>query len=479
MAAKFIRSFKENKTYYILMFLICAAIFAVIYAINCLTGLHDDDYHFHFVFYDFNPTTYDKRVEGLADIFTSIKNYYFISGGRVVSHFLTYLMIFIGKPFFNVINSIIFIMQGLLLTFIVRGKAVRKSLATPALLILVYAMLWFSLPVPGETVFWISGSINYLWTACTCLAFLLRYINYYRGESLLKNNALCAVAMFIFGVFAGLTNENTGGTVLFILFVYFIMCIKGKLKIPAWAYTGVVGLIGGTAFLLTAPGNSNRAQNVEMGSLVSGDIRKLLYILSYIMRNASLAILLTMVLLAIIIFIRKNDADRKVLNLTFLYLAGGLLSIFVLILTPEFQNRPMFFGTVLVVLSFAKAADGVGDCLINIKKSSLGKLLSGAAAGFACIIFAISLGSVCKEYKVMDEFNRYEKSVYTEAQKNDEKEVTMDRFVYSQRTRYNINACIYNIGKDQDAYLNQWLAKYYGFEKVYTGDVIHSLDELK
>lgn len=223
---------KSKRAYYIASTAVCLCVFAAIYALNRMTPLHDDDYHFCFVFYDLLPVEYDRRVAGIADILLSVRNYYLLSGGRAVSHFLVYLMLFIGKGLFNVVNSLMFVALGLLITFCVRPAQSRRRLSNALLLAAVYGALWLFLPMVGETVFWLSGAVNYLWMACIDLAFLLCYINYARSPSPHRRPVLRAALMLPFGVLAGATNENSGGAVLLILFVYFLICKKIRLKSP-------------------------------------------------------------------------------------------------------------------------------------------------------------------------------------------------------------------------------------------------------
>ncbi len=483
MIKKAWESFRENKSYYIGIFVVCAAVFAFFYTLNRLTGMHDDDYHFKFVFFDFNPTAYDRRVENLSDIFLSVKNYYILSGGRVVAHFLTYLMLFIGKPFFNVINSLVFVLLGLLVLFIIRGKLGRRNFSSAALLIIIYALFWFLFPAMGETVFWLSGATNYLWMACLCLSFMLPYVRYYRGESRLRDNAAAVVLMFVFGIFAGVTNENTGGAVLYILFIYFLMCRKDKLRIPKWAVSGIVGLVLGITFLVAAPGNAHRAANIEQGSAINffNSIYKLYYVVS-VLRDGTIYLVLAVLLLTVVIIFksRASEAAKAVTNRSLAFLIGGLMSSFVLLLTPEYNDRAYLFGILLVIVSFLIAADQLVAASIgsSVRKKSLPpKIVLYISTAAVFVFCSLSMRSVFLEFVVMDKFNRYEYTCFEKAKTDGKTEVTIDRIMYRE-SDYNINDFVKNIGPSDDDYINLWLARYYGFDKVHCGKEINSLEEL-
>ena len=103
---------------------------------------------------------------------------------------------------------------------------------------------------------WASGAANYLWCAAIMLSFMLPYRMYAaNGADSVKDSWKNAVLMGLFGIFAGCTNENTGGGVVLIctLFILFYK-IKG-FKIPKWSWIGVITAVCGVVLLLAAPGN--------------------------------------------------------------------------------------------------------------------------------------------------------------------------------------------------------------------------------
>ena len=88
------------------------------------------------------------------------------------------------------------------------------------------------------------------------LSFMLPYRMYAaNGADSVKDSWKSAVLMGLFGLFAGCTNENTGGGVVLIctLFILFYK-IKG-FKIPKWSWIGVITAVCGVVLLLAAPGN--------------------------------------------------------------------------------------------------------------------------------------------------------------------------------------------------------------------------------
>ena len=106
-----------------------------------------------------------------------------------------------GKTVFNVFNSLVFVLLGLLVYF---HANIKGKLNIP-LLIFVYAFEWLGTYLPATVYLWFSGSFNYLWTTTFVLAFLMIYRIYATGG--IRHNpkaetALCVITL-AGGVLAG------------------------------------------------------------------------------------------------------------------------------------------------------------------------------------------------------------------------------------------------------------------------------------
>ena len=210
-------------------------------------------------------------------------------------------------------------------------------------------------------------------------------------------------------------------------------------------------------------------------------IYKLHYVLS-VLRDGSVYLILVVLVLTVVLLLksRGSKAARVVINRTLAFLIGGLLSVFVLAMTPEYNDRAYFFGIVLLIVSFIAIADPVVMSAIHsdVKKKALPlKIILSASAATLAVFCSLSMRAVFHEYVVMDKFNRYEYACFEKAKAAGKTEVTIDRIMY-RKSDYNINDYVKNVGPADDAYINQWLARYYGFEKVHSGKEIYSLKAL-
>nr|WP_308611901.1 DUF6056 family protein [uncultured Dialister sp.] len=101
---------------------------------------------------------------------------------------------------------------------------------------------------------WLSGACNYLWAMVLLLLFLIPYIRHYFTDGEVEYGSWLAPVMFLLGLAAGDTNENTicwiGLTGIF----YLWKCYRYKTLRP-WMIAGFIGLSLGYGLLVLAPEN--------------------------------------------------------------------------------------------------------------------------------------------------------------------------------------------------------------------------------
>lgn len=242
---------KTNVKSTYLSVLILLLIYSYILSLNLIAPLMADDYH-----YSFNWAT-EERITGFRDVLDSQIVHYFSHGGRSVAHSLVQEFLYLGKPTFAFFNSFMFISLIILIYWHSQGKVTFRL--QPMLLTLIAFFCWFCLPKFGETVIWLTGSCNYLWTTVFVLLFLLPYRLKFEGSSIFKdsNKLLLFLGAFLFGIVCGWTNENTALTM--ILATGLSVCYFYKKRIVEyWMISGLMGSFIGYYMLIKAPGNYSR-----------------------------------------------------------------------------------------------------------------------------------------------------------------------------------------------------------------------------
>lgn len=238
--------------------------FFYLFYLNHFTNLYSDDYRVLHYWSDAN-----HRISSIRDAAISTNEYYLIAGGRWISYFSAqYFMIF-DKVVFNICNS----MMGVLLGVLIYKYIMPKEKKT-WLLLLIHIMLWFFTPTWGQEFLWLSGSTMYLWPMVYTLAFLLFYwkkaysiiFDSYEVVSNNKRKWIKCFALILLGFLSGESLEPMACTTFLTLFFYVVYLKKRHIKIASYEVVGILAFILGFMILMFSPGNFNRINAVNESS---------------------------------------------------------------------------------------------------------------------------------------------------------------------------------------------------------------------
>ena len=133
--------------------------------LNFLTPEYIDDYLYKFIFHE-EGASLDSPITSLWDVFYSQYNHYFVFNGRVVVHTIVQLFSgLLGKNIFNIFNPFVFLLLVFLITGISSPIKVLNICFTTSLIFLLF-------PAFNDTVLWMTGSINYMWSSAAVCLFL-------------------------------------------------------------------------------------------------------------------------------------------------------------------------------------------------------------------------------------------------------------------------------------------------------------------
>ncbi len=172
-----------------IIFGIIAVAFGVL---NFLTPEYHDDYIYKFMF-EGGSVNYDHPIRSLGDIVSSQLDHYHSVNGRSLVHTLVQLFTgLLGKPIFNILNIIMFgIFVWMLKKFLRRPSCDVPAMALTLTLVLL-------LPRFKDTFLWMTGSVNYLWSATATLLFLLMHEKQ-QHQHIDKRLPVMLVAAFLLG----------------------------------------------------------------------------------------------------------------------------------------------------------------------------------------------------------------------------------------------------------------------------------------
>ena len=265
---------KHNKVFYIYLFS-AVIIYILIYIPSYHVPFHSDDYLFY------------MRGISLEALF----RHYMTWEGRLIGDYIGALLLhFFSRPVYMAINSFVFLLVVVNISFIPALFFHKSTINEDNVILLWTAFLlyWVCNPCLGQTSFWIVGSVIYMWPLMwagyyiICLLRLLQnncYVADARNfieeqQSLIQQNDSKRMRelfwIVLTGFLAGLSNEATGATVVFLTAVLYLvfryatctaqlrknkLCFKKKTVI---LQTGFVSTLFGFLILFLAPGNFAR-----------------------------------------------------------------------------------------------------------------------------------------------------------------------------------------------------------------------------
>ncbi len=196
------------------------------------------------------------RVQSFGDILISQYSHYFTWGGRVVAHSLAQFFLWIGKPCFDVANTLV-----LALLIVVIFKLADVSLKNIPAVVWAFTCLLFFTAESAVTTLWLTGSCNYLWMSLLQMIFVLPYVKALR-EGAAKDSKIKILAMAILGLMAGWSNE-AGGLATLILAAILIFAAKQRNILAKYMTAGILTLAAGCSLNILSPGNAVQTEFIQ------------------------------------------------------------------------------------------------------------------------------------------------------------------------------------------------------------------------
>ena len=427
----------ENKKLLERIFLF--GIFILMIILNFLTPLIADDY------------SYSASIDGgvITSFFDIIKNqfdHYMTWGGRSVAHTIAQIfLILLNKNIFNVINAFMFTA----LVGLVYKNSIGTSERKPILIPIIGLLMWYFVPVFGQTSIWLIGSCNYLWTA----TFVMFNIYLFRNEKM-KNNVVNIILMFLLGILAGWSNENTGFGCISVLVMFMIVKKFKKEKIHKHQISSLLGTILGYVIMLVAPGNYVRNEYFYDGS--SFIIRYLKHFMSCtsVLYNYVMPLVIIAIVALAIILYKKMKLKN---NYFYIFFIASMITIYVMIASPYFPERACFGASIFMITACVS--------LINlIIDDRLIKYIIVTALIIASIYFV--KGYARLSHDILEYKNVWKTRIEII---NTSKQKGIYDFEFGSYYTTNKRSPIYGLGdlqSDPDLWPNTSIANYYGINSI-------------
>lgn len=312
--------------------LLTTVFFVLLYLCNVTVYFMMDD-----EWYRTNLVT-GQWVSSVHDIIESQVWHYQNWGGRSVAHTILQFLLWAGQNVSDIANTIVFAVLALILTLN------RKKISIHAYLI-VCSLIVACNPTIRETLFWQSGTCNYLYMALIYMsytAFILASLDKRLNEDYKANIAfeiILAVLMIPWGLLAGWTNENIGPVMVLVPIVSIIVLFIKKKKVPVWMFVSIITSAIGCAAMILAPGNSVRSEQIESSGNIKIDLCKRFFDFT----RPGFEWLWSIVAITLLSYFAYRLVTKKRTDIiTNIILGAGVLSYMAFVASPHIPERSMF-----------------------------------------------------------------------------------------------------------------------------------------
>lgn len=456
------------KTENLVFILLIILTFGMILFYNLLTPYFSDDIFSRTEVRDFNS---------LWDFIVLQYDMYLTYNPRVVGQFFKSLFSAFDKTVFNIFNSVVFIalvyMIYVNISFPLKGLS-RRIHRNPVLYLFSFIFLWLYAVDFGETILWLSGAANYLWTSAVILGCITFY-RYQLASEKQDKKYLAAVFCFILGLIGGWCNENTSGGMFVVIFMLtLIKLVNDKaFKLKAYMVTAHLGTMAGFAGILLSPGAYKRLDAFEEShSGLSGYFSRIYHCLVSINELFFELICLFIIVTVLALVIKKQKIS--VLTQVMPFFIAGIATCFALVLIPPPTIRAYFGAGVFLIIAFLRSFvlffyDHGDDADEKIPE---GKLLSSQKGIFAgrCIILSILCLWLFFDYSTnlvnlarikREDNERIE--LILEAKKNGNDMVIVPQYRPEFANRYS-SAHRHDMNEDERNWINVFYRGYYGIK---------------
>ena len=298
-----------------------------------------------------------ERVESFGDIFQSLWSHYFTWGGRMLAHVFVQFFLWIGKPYFDIVNTIVFVF----LVMVIINLSNTWLKISRAALLWIFFTIFILMPASFMSLFWLTGSCNYMWMTFFQLFFLTPYVKALRSHEA-GNSALNVVLMIILGLCAGWSNE-AGALATVCLTIFLVAMCKARGIFRPWMIAGLAAIIVGCALLIFSPGNFVRLEVVHPNFS---------YTKEFFFHNLTSEFLQVMAanvisLIPLFLYFLRRGISAKANMTEFLMLAftaAGFLVPIIMLFSPEYNGRIS-----MTSLSFILVASG--SAILEMEKQNL------------------------------------------------------------------------------------------------------------
>ena len=417
------------------------------------------------ILYPFTSDEVRSYVNVHTDFIKSLSDMFFNEAPRFLN-LVAITGIYLGKyfkVFFCLVNPFIQLFLVYLLFYFIKGRKLNINNQSDILPFLFICLMYlFMIPSPSQTLFWISGALNYSWAFLFCLMVLCLYRFICKGCKLKKSWYINLIWLFI-GFVSGMSNENTGPMMLGIAVCFIFLCKYKKIKIPSYVYYTLFGIISGVAVMFGAGGSSKRLSSFVYTFFTDASLGQKLYFSLHRFNKFLQALYFTPVITFIALLLVLYDKKRETFQsekfiLSLFFLICGLILAFVLFAAPLVPDRAYFSAGIFCIISFYFLL----DLLKEIYKIYFLKYITLISLVYCLIISPFVLLPYVSLYR---NFKARDTQIYM-AKRTGKKQVYTDSLLIVPAPTKNLTIRYLDLVKHHSSQHKETLKKWYGIEVI-------------
>lgn len=337
-------------------------------------------------------------------------NHYLTWSGRFIADYISVLLLHIPN---KIIQSSIISCSAILMVFLISylPSYILKQRYSILSFISLFIIYWVTNPTLGQTLFWVVGAANYLYTNLLIVIYLFLLTLYYQ-----KHNYISYILLILISSIVGFSSENiTWIVLLFSLSTSFIIYKKSS-DYKIWLSSVLV--VTSFSFMIFSPGNSARAQSGAFDdfyalSFFTRIFQFVAYTLPTGLTKMSPIILPTSLLFWIAC---KNNLPKQLRTICLTLFVLSFLSLSSMVMSPLLSSRSLSGPILFLLLS-----NGILiHFLLSTQIKYFRKLLWSLYIVLSCI-FIISASLIFKSYLSL---HYQEKLILEEISTTKEKKLT-------------------------------------------------------
>ena len=387
------------------------------------------------------------KIKGIRDIIANEKYIYTNINPHQIGNFISSVLLLINERLADFINSTVFSIFIYKLSsygFANKRKRVDDHIFNTCIVILVFLLMWVSMPRFGNTFLMVSSMAKYVWIGIICIYVLINarkmLISKKEEDQTISNRKMLLIILASF--LAGWSQENLAIAEILVLIFYICKSYMEKKKDTLIVLIlSLVSMLTGFIVMISSP---SRNLGVKMG-FVDNDL------LSYFIFFMIAAILLLMI--SRFIFIEKNWEGE-------IYFFAGIVSFFFIYLLPAGDKNPVFVPIMFFVISSLNSFSVIREETFKLSSTCLviGLILY-------LILFLLSVPGVFSANK--DYLSKYSarEIIIVDNRTNGNYENIEIPPIKAKNSHMAAYGCP-DGSKDPKYWVNQYLSKYYGVGSV-------------